>query len=97
MDAPSRSEQLDAEILDSVSELIGRIFALGEGVARRLSVPGIFIKALHTLECPMAMKDLGKARRILKAESQAMRDDVPLPKRRVVEAGPEDVVARRDG
>jgi DNA-binding MarR family transcriptional regulator len=60
MDARSRSEQLDAEILDGVSELIGRILALGEGVARRLSVPGIFIKALHTLECPMAMKDIGK-------------------------------------
>jgi Sec-independent protein translocase protein TatA len=46
---------------------------------------------------PGAMRDVGKARRILKAESQALRDDVPLPKRRVVEAGPEDVVARRDG
>jgi TatA/E family protein of Tat protein translocase len=46
---------------------------------------------------PGAMRDVGKARRILKAESQAMRDEVPLPKRRVVEAGPEDVVARRDG
>lgn len=45
---------------------------------------------------PGAMRDLGKARRILKAESQALRDDVPLPKRRVVEASPEDVVARRD-
>jgi sec-independent protein translocase protein TatA len=46
---------------------------------------------------PGAMRDVGKARRILKAESQALRDDVPLPKRRVVEARPEDVVARRDG
>ena len=46
---------------------------------------------------PGAMRDLGKARRILKAESQALRDDVPLPKRRVVEASPEDVVTRRDG
>lgn len=46
---------------------------------------------------PGAMRDIGKDRRILKAESQALRDDVPLPKRRVVEAGPEDVVARRDG
>jgi Sec-independent protein translocase protein TatA len=47
---------------------------------------------------PGAMRDLGKARRILKAESQALRDDVPLPKRRVVEANPEDVVvSRRDG
>ncbi len=46
---------------------------------------------------PGAMRDLGKARRILKAESQALRDDVPLPKRRVVEASPEDVVSRHDG
>lgn len=46
---------------------------------------------------PGAMRDLGKARRILKAESQALRDDVPLPKRRVVDASPEDVVSRRDG
>jgi Sec-independent protein translocase protein TatA len=46
---------------------------------------------------PGSMRDLGRARRILKSEAQALRDDVPLPKRRVVEAGPEDVVARRDG
>jgi TatA/E family protein of Tat protein translocase len=46
---------------------------------------------------PGAMKDLGRARRILKSEAQALRDDVPLPKRRVVEARPEDVVARHDG
>jgi Sec-independent protein translocase protein TatA len=47
---------------------------------------------------PGSMRDLGKARRILKAESQALRDDVPLPKRRVVDASPEDVVvSRHDG
>ncbi|HWG28158.1 twin-arginine translocase TatA/TatE family subunit [Actinospica sp.] len=46
---------------------------------------------------PGSMRDLGKARRILKAESQALRDDVPLPRRRVVEASPEDVVTRHDG
>jgi Sec-independent protein translocase protein TatA len=46
---------------------------------------------------PGAMRDLGRARRILKSEAQALRDDVPLPRRRVVEAGPEDVVTRRDG
>jgi len=45
---------------------------------------------------PGAMRDLGRARRILKSEAQALRDDVPPPKRRVVEARPEDVVARRD-
>jgi Sec-independent protein translocase protein TatA len=46
---------------------------------------------------PGAMRDLGRARRILKSEAQALRDDVPLPRRRVVEARPEDVVARREG
>jgi DNA-binding MarR family transcriptional regulator len=55
-----RGEQLDAEILDAVSELIGRIMALGESMAQQLCVPTFFIKALHTLERPMAMKDLGK-------------------------------------
>lgn len=60
MDCHSRREQVDAEILECVSELIGRIIALGENIAQRLCVPGFFIKALHTLERPMAMKDLGK-------------------------------------
>jgi DNA-binding MarR family transcriptional regulator len=60
VDCHSRREQLDAEILDGVSELIGRIIALGESMAQRLCVPSFFIKALHTLERPMAMKDLGK-------------------------------------
>jgi hypothetical protein len=60
VDRHSCREQLDAEILDGVSELIGRIIALGESMAQRLCVPGFFIKALHTLERPMAMKDLGK-------------------------------------
>jgi Sec-independent protein translocase protein TatA len=46
---------------------------------------------------PGAMRDIGKARRILKSEAQALRDDVPPPRRRVVESDPEDVVARRDG
>jgi DNA-binding MarR family transcriptional regulator len=56
----SPREQVDAEILAGVFELLGRIAALGENVAQRLCVPGFFIKALHTLERPMAMKDLGK-------------------------------------
>jgi DNA-binding MarR family transcriptional regulator len=53
-------EQLDAEILHGVGELIGRVIALGENVAQRLQIPVCVIKALHTLEQPMAMKDLGK-------------------------------------
>lgn len=56
----SRCQQLDAEILDAVAELLGRIVAAAEHVAQRLAVPPFFIKALHTLECPMPMKDLGQ-------------------------------------
>ena len=60
MAGQSHGDQLDAEILDGVAELIGRVMALGENVAQRLRVPSFFIKALHMLEQPMAMKDLGK-------------------------------------
>ena len=60
-------------------------------------VAGLLMYGWKKKRLPGAMRDLRKARRILKAESQALRDDVPLPKRRVVEAAPEDVVARRDG
>ncbi len=60
MNGQPHGSQVEEEILDAVAELIGRILALGENIAQRLNVPGPFIKALHMLECPMAMKDLGK-------------------------------------
>jgi MarR family transcriptional regulator, organic hydroperoxide resistance regulator len=60
MTGQSRREQLNAEILESVSELIGRILGHGEQLAQKLGIPGPFIKALHTMDCPMAMKELGK-------------------------------------
>jgi Sec-independent protein translocase protein TatA len=40
---------------------------------------------------PTAMRDLGKARRILKAEAQALRDGVPLAPPRTIVADPGDV------
>lgn len=46
---------------------------------------------------PTAMRDLGKTRRILKAEAQALRDDVPLPPKRTIAAEPDDVVERKQG
>jgi MarR family transcriptional regulator, organic hydroperoxide resistance regulator len=60
MTGQSRREQLNAEILESVSELIGRVMSRGEQLAQKLSIPAPFIKALHTMDCPMAMKELGK-------------------------------------
>jgi DNA-binding MarR family transcriptional regulator len=47
-------------VADCFFELIGHIVSQGEQLAQRLGVPVPFIKALHTLECPMAMKELGR-------------------------------------
>jgi MarR family transcriptional regulator, organic hydroperoxide resistance regulator len=60
MTGNTRRDQLNAEILESVSELIGRVIGHGEQLAQKLGIPAPFIKALHTMDCPMAMKDLGK-------------------------------------
>jgi len=43
---------------------------------------------------PGAMRDLGRARRILKAEAQALRDNVPPPQKRTIVADPADVTER---
>lgn len=40
---------------------------------------------------PTSLRDLGKTRRILKAEAQALRDDVPVPPKRTITAEPGDV------
>jgi DNA-binding MarR family transcriptional regulator len=60
MTGKSRRDEVNAEILECVSELIGRVIGHGEQMAQKLGIPAPFIKALHTLDCPMAMKDLGK-------------------------------------
>jgi DNA-binding MarR family transcriptional regulator len=52
--------QLNAAIEECVFELTGRMIGQVERIAQRLSVPAIFIKVLHVLDAPMAMKDLGK-------------------------------------
>ena len=52
--------QLNAQIQECVFELTGRIIGQAERLAQRLAIPGIAVKALHILDAPMAMKDLGK-------------------------------------
>jgi DNA-binding MarR family transcriptional regulator len=58
----TRSEEdlLDLEILDAVAGLITRLVAEGEELAKRLGIPPFVIKALHLLDTPLAMKDLGR-------------------------------------
>ena len=53
-------DDLDLEILDSCAELFGFLIAQGEQLAQRLGVPAFFLKALHLLDHPMAMKELGR-------------------------------------
>jgi len=58
----TRSEEdlLDLEILDSVAGLFGRLVAEGETLAKSFGIPVFVIKALHMLDNPLAMKDLGQ-------------------------------------
>jgi DNA-binding MarR family transcriptional regulator len=60
VETPSRSDQLDSEILDAMAELSESLLATGERIARRLGVPAFCLKALHLLGAPMAMRDLGR-------------------------------------
>jgi len=50
---------LNAEIFDSMAELVGAMLLRAEEVAQRHGVPIFFLKVFHRLDCPMAMKDLG--------------------------------------
>ena len=58
--AVDSTDQLDGDLIDALAELIGLLVGRAEGIAHRLGVPGVFLKALHRLDCPMAMKDLGQ-------------------------------------
>ena len=52
--------RLDLDLLDAVAGLIAELLARGERVAQTFEVPSFFIKALHMLDGPLAMKDLGR-------------------------------------
>jgi DNA-binding MarR family transcriptional regulator len=56
----SDEDLLDLEILDAVAGLFGRVVAEGEALAKSFGIPPFVIKALHMLDNPLAMKDLGQ-------------------------------------
>jgi DNA-binding MarR family transcriptional regulator len=58
----TRTEEdlLDLEILDAVAGLFARLVAEGDDLAKRVGIPAFVIKALHMLDGPLAMKDLGR-------------------------------------
>jgi len=48
------------EVADCFFELIGKIIGQGEALAQEFGIPIPFVKALHMLDCPLAMKELGR-------------------------------------
>lgn len=60
MHTRSEEDLLDLEILDAVAGLFARLVAEGEAVAKSFGIPVFVIKALHMLDTPLAMKDLGR-------------------------------------
>jgi DNA-binding MarR family transcriptional regulator len=52
--------QLDLDLLDALGGLIARLLAEGERLAKDCGVPAFFIKALHLIDGPLAMKELGQ-------------------------------------
>ncbi len=53
-------DQLDLDVLDAVAGLFTKLIAAGEQVAKEFAVPPFFTKALHLIDGPLAMKELGR-------------------------------------
>jgi DNA-binding MarR family transcriptional regulator len=53
-------DKLDSEIMDAMGGLITGTIARGEQIAQRFGMPAFCLKAIHALDAPMAMRDLGK-------------------------------------
>jgi len=60
MDQRSDESQIDLDLLDALAGLISRLLAEGEALAKDFGVPAFFIKALHLIDAPLAMKELGQ-------------------------------------
>jgi DNA-binding MarR family transcriptional regulator len=55
----SSEDQLDLDFLDALGGLFARLLAEGAQLAKDFAVPAFFIKALHLIDGPLAMKELG--------------------------------------
>jgi len=56
----SGGDKLDQEIFDAMAEFFAYLLQRGEQLAQRYDVPVSAIKALHRIDTPVAMKDLGQ-------------------------------------
>jgi MarR family transcriptional regulator, organic hydroperoxide resistance regulator len=57
---PGTEQSQTWEVADCFFELIGKIIGEGEQLAQQIGIPAPFIKALHSMDCPLAMKELGR-------------------------------------
>ncbi len=57
---PVTEQPLTWEVTDCFFELIGKIVGEAERLAQHIAIPVPFIKALHSMDCPLAMKELGR-------------------------------------
>jgi MarR family transcriptional regulator, organic hydroperoxide resistance regulator len=48
------------EVADCFFELMAKIISSAEQLAQQIGIPMPFIKALHSMDCPVAMKELGR-------------------------------------
>lgn len=55
----SDENQLDLDFLDALAGLFTRLVAEAEQMAKDYGVPAFFLKALHLIDGPLAMKELG--------------------------------------
>ena len=60
MGTRSDEDLLDLEILDGVAGLFARLVTEGDELAKAFGIPAFVMKALHMLDTPLAMKDLGR-------------------------------------
>jgi DNA-binding MarR family transcriptional regulator len=60
---PATEQQQTAEVASCFFELMAKIIGEAEQLAQRIGIPMPFIKALHSMDCPLAMKELGKRMR----------------------------------
>jgi DNA-binding MarR family transcriptional regulator len=63
VETPSDDDRLDIEVLDAVAGLFARLLSEGEDLAQKFGIPVFVMKALHMMDAPLAMKDLGRRMR----------------------------------
>ena len=56
---------VDLGLLDALGGLIARLLAEGERLAKDCGFPTFFIKALHLIDGPLSMKELGQRMHLL--------------------------------